>query len=110
MSENLKKRAALLGIWLLCQLAAWVAGWRMLWSVFSNPAKAWNLAVAYDLLGNVAANGWLGETISSRAGKAQREGRRWACVLCRLLDVFDKNHCENEIQPGVGDPVPPLKH
>jgi hypothetical protein len=38
------------------------------------------------------------ETISSRAAKAKLQGKRWGCVLCKLLDKLDKNHCEKSIE------------
>lgn len=34
------------------------------------------------------------ETISSRVGKRRDRGERWACALCRVLDWFDKRHCD----------------
>jgi hypothetical protein len=107
MSEALKKRAAMLALWLVCMPLGAFSAVRMLWAAVSNPAKAFDLAKGFDLLGNVAFNGALGELISSRAGKQQRQGRRWACVLCRLLDYIERDHCEKNIQPNVGDPVPP---
>lgn len=53
----------------------------------------WNLLILLDETGNTLTGGDPGETISSRAGKAQAEGKRWACVLCRFLDLFQKDHC-----------------
>lgn len=43
-----------------------------------------------------------GETISSVAGKAQQKKRRWACVLCRVLDWIRHDHCAKSILPYVG--------
>ncbi len=59
---------------------------------FTNPAKAWQIAIAVDDLDNVAGNGRLGQTISSRAAHARP--RRWACLLCRFLDWVDPGHCD----------------
>lgn len=42
------------------------------------------------------------ETLSSRAGKSQREGKRWACILCRALDFIQKDHCARSINPDDG--------
>ena len=61
------------------------------------------IAVGFDQLVNVAANGHEDETISSRAGKAAREGKRWGCVLCRLLNVFDNDHCQKTIEEDEGE-------
>lgn len=51
---------------------------------------------------NVLLGGDANETMSSRAGKAQKNGRVWACVLCRFLDVFQKDHCLKSINPDDG--------
>ena len=51
---------------------------------------------------NVLLGGDSNETMSSRAGKAQKNGRVWACVLCRFLDVFQKDHCEKSINSDDG--------
>lgn len=64
-----------------------------LWAIAFNPARAVRIAVGFDQLANVAANGSSTETISARAFRAAGEGRRWGCVLCRLLDKIDKDHC-----------------
>lgn len=62
--------------------------------------------VNWKLLGGIE-----GETISSRAGRAVERVRAgqaesgdevW-CILCKILDVFQKDHCIKNIQlvPGV---------
>lgn len=61
-----------------------------------------NLLIALDQFGNALFAGDPDETISSRAGKAARRGRRWGCVLCRVLDVFERDHCEKSIEPDRG--------
>lgn len=68
--------------------------------------RAWPVAVANDQTLNAALVGRPGsedETISSRAGKARRTGRRWGCLLCRLLDKIDPRHCEKSIEPDEGE-------
>lgn len=52
---------------------------------------------------NVFTFGDPGERVSSRAGKAKKEGKRWACLLCRTLDLIQKDHCEKSINPNVGN-------
>lgn len=94
-----------LGLWLLCLLIALVASAWMLGAVCLGSQRAWRLAVSYDQLANTAFGGDEDETISSRAGKAAREGKWWACRLCRLLDRFDPNHCENNIEQDEGKRV-----
>lgn len=51
---------------------------------------------------NVLTGGDANETMSSRAGKAQKNGRAWACVLCRFLDLFQKDHCAKSINVDDG--------
>ena len=63
----------------------------------------WNLLIAIDQLVNTLLAGHPDETISSRAAKANRQGKRWGCVLCRLLDVVDPDHCEKSIEVDEGD-------
>lgn len=75
-------------------LAPLLALVRYLWAIITNPARAVRIAIGYDQLVNVAANGDEDETISSRADRARENGRRWGCVLCRLLDRLDPDHCK----------------
>lgn len=51
---------------------------------------------------NVLTGGDANETMSSRAGKGVKEGKRWACVLCRFLDLIQKDHCARSINPDDG--------
>jgi hypothetical protein len=87
------KRLTLLLFLALGQVANIIAAVRMLWAIIVGSDKAMRLAISYDQLGNTAFNGSEDETISSRAGRARAEGRRWGCVLCRLLDALDPDHC-----------------
>lgn len=86
-------RLRLLAIWVLCIAASMYAGTRMLYLIARNPRKAWTMAVSHGQLANAATNGDMDETISSRASRARTNGRRWGCILCRLLDRIDKDHC-----------------
>ena len=98
----MKVRIALLALWLLCQLANVVACVWMLLAALAGSSRAWRLAVSYDQLANTAFGGDEDETISSRASKAAATGRRWGCVLCRLLDWLDPGHCARNIEPDEG--------
>lgn len=93
------KRLGLVALWLLCLLASVVASVWMLLAALAGSSRAWSLAIAHDQLANTAFGGDEDETISSRAGKAARAGKRWGCVLCKLLDKFDPGHCEKSIEP-----------
>lgn len=96
------QRLVLVLIWGLCLLASALAALRMLWAVIASPRRAWRLAVAHDQLFNATANGDEDETLSSRAAKAQRAGRRWGCMLCGLLDRIDPGHCDRSVEPDEG--------
>ena len=89
---DMKKKLGLLLVWLLLWAIAPLALLRMLWAIFTNPGEAWQIAIAFDDLANVATNGRLGQTISSRA--AHDRPQVWACWLCKLLDAVDKGHCD----------------
>lgn len=62
-------------------------------SIVFMPKEAWRLAIAFDSLCNAVFGGNHTQTISERAGKAKEESLT-ACVLCKFLDLFDKDHCE----------------
>ncbi|SEB24821.1 hypothetical protein [Paraburkholderia sartisoli] len=58
-----------------------------------------------DVALNVATGGDANEMLSSRAGKQMLKGKRWACVLCRILDripFFGPGHCLKSINPDDG--------
>lgn len=98
------KRMALgLALFLLCALVALVGLSWMLLAILGNSDRAWRLGVSFDQLANTAFGGSEDETISSRAGKAARKGERWGCVLCKLLDWFEPNHCESNIEADEGN-------
>lgn len=60
------------------------------------------LFVAADQLLNVVFGGDEDETISSRIAKDARRGHRFACVLCRVLDWLDPDHCEKSLERDEG--------
>lgn len=90
----MKKRLLILSLLIVCQLAALLAPVRALWALWNNPDRAFEIAKGYDLLGNTVLNGNAKEYISTRAGRARTEGRRWGCVLCKILDAIEKDHCK----------------
>lgn len=100
----MKSRLIMIGIFLLCQVASLIAAVWMLLAIISGSTRAWTLAKSYDQLANAAFGGNEDELISSRAGKARKRGEKWACVLCKLLDKIDTNHCEKSIEPDEGKP------
>lgn len=101
----IRQRLAMLVLWGMCQVAVLIASLWMLIAIVTGSRRAWTIAVAHDQLANAAFGGHEDETLSSRAGKAARQGKRWACFFCRLLDRLDPNHCEKAIEPEVGRPL-----
>jgi hypothetical protein len=66
--------------------------------------NAWfvRVAIAIDAVAQcVFPYGIPGETISARAGKAKRRGKRWGCLLCAALDLFNYGHCEGAVQGDI---------
>jgi len=61
-----------------------------------------NLLILIDEFFNTLTVGDPGETISSRAGKAMKEGKAWGCVLCKFLNLFQKDHCLKSINTTDG--------
>lgn len=55
-----------------------------------------NLLIALDQSVNTILGGYPDETISLRSARERDiNNKRWACVLCRVLDWFVKDHCTN---------------
>lgn len=96
---SLKRRILLLVFLVVGLLGVYLATvWMLVCIVFAPSSKrSWHIAIALDQLANATTGGSEDETISSRAGRLKREGRGWACVLCRLLDWLQKDHCKNSI-------------
>lgn len=87
-------------ILLVCQLAVIAAMFRVIGALLTgNEHRIKEIEKGYDLLGNTAFNGVAGEYISTRANRGQKEGAKWACVLCKFLDMLDKGHCERYPSP-----------
>jgi hypothetical protein len=51
--------------------------------------------IAGDSFLGVLVGGNNGETISARSNTARRDSRPWGCVLCKILDWLEANHCDN---------------
>lgn len=63
----------------------------------------WNILVSIDQFVNTVFAGSPDESISSRAAKAQIAGKKWGCVLCKILDKIDKDHCNKNIELDEGN-------
>lgn len=88
------KRLLLFAIWIVCVLCAATALPYMLVCILVGSPRAWTIALGFDRVGNAMTGGIDGEYLSARASRVRKEGRRWACVLCKLLDKVDPGHCD----------------
>lgn len=60
--------------------------------------RALKMAIGIDQAGNAGIGGSEDETISSRAGRAKRDGKRWGPAAVAFIDFFfGKGHCEANI-------------
>jgi hypothetical protein len=62
-----------------------------------------NWLILLDQAGNTLAGGSPNETISERAAKARNAGRKWGCVLCRILGWINPGHCDTALTSTIGD-------
>lgn len=92
-----------LALWLAAGVAGLLAYLIAPLLAVSSHRGGWRVLVAMDQALNAATGGSEDETISSRAGKcARRTGRRPCVVLCKILHLFDRNHCERVIEVDEG--------
>jgi hypothetical protein len=94
-------------VWLYLEnvlLGFWHLLGATLWMYTASPGRgyAFNWLISLDEFGNALTLGDRNETISSRAAKARNEGREWGCILCRVLDKIQANHCDMALEPEEG--------
>jgi hypothetical protein len=69
--------------------------------IIYDPMEARRMIISLDQMANTIFNGNMDETISSRAGRhcfvKEEDKEKWACILCKILDVFEKDHCKKSI-------------
>jgi hypothetical protein len=66
-------------------------------------AYLWNLLRAADQVLNTILGGDPREELSSRMGKYMLENKCILCkYVCRLLDIFQFQHCEKSIDRSLG--------
>ena len=97
---------ARLALWLAACLAAVLS---LIWALpqsIMGTSRGFRVLLAQDQALNAAAFGGSNrETISSHAGKAMLRGERWGCVLCKMLDKFERGHCLDAVDNTVGKPT-----
>ena len=104
----MKRYCARIGLLFGSMLMALAGNLIALGAAIVGSNRAWPVAVANDQALNAALVGVAGsedETVSSRAGKAASKGKRWGCILCRLLDKIDPGHCARNIERDEGEPT-----
>ena len=89
----MKRALAFLVIWVLCALGGVLATVWMLLAAIAGSKRAWVLAIAFDQLVNAATGGDPDETISSRAARGRDMRLPQWCLLCKLLDAIEDDHC-----------------
>ena len=96
----MKRYCARIGLLIGSMMMALAGNLIALGAAIVGSNRAWPVAVANDQALNAARVGRAG---SSRAGKAARKGKRWGCLLCRLLDKIDPGHCQANIEEDEGE-------
>lgn len=91
-----------LALWAIAQLSYPLLALWWLVIALSGSDRRRHIALAVDQLWNTPWGGHEDETISSRAEKARIRGARWGCVLCRILNSFDPNHCAKSLEKNEG--------
>lgn len=56
-----------------------------------------HILVGFDMFANTVFGGYPGDTISYRAAVAKAHGKPFGCFMCRLLDLFQRAHCETTL-------------
>ncbi len=93
-------------IFIACAVADVVS---LLWMVplvvFGDGRRFLAIAIAKDCAASATFGGNGTTTVSLRAALARARGARWGCVLCKLLDVVDKGHCDKQLADHVQQPA-----
>jgi hypothetical protein len=64
--------------------------------LFSN--YIFNILIALDELLNAICGGEPDETLTFRLAKDREQGSVVGCVLCKFLDIFEKDHCTKSVE------------
>lgn len=57
--------------------------------------------IAGDQLINTLLGGDPDETLSDSLHRHNVEGKRFACVICGFLDLFERDHCRKSFERGI---------
>lgn len=86
-------RLSMLLIYPVCVLAAIVMLFWLPVAILLKSRRSVRIMIAADRMANAVFGGDDRETISSRAWRGTQEGVKGWCLLCRLLDALDREHC-----------------
>lgn len=87
-------RFQMLLLYPICMLAGLVMAVWLPIAILAGSRRAIPMMIAADRMANATFGGSDRETISSRAYRGTREGVRGWCLLCKLLDAIDRDHCK----------------
>lgn len=59
-----------------------------------------SVLIGLDVLAASILFGTRYQTVSEVSALAARDGKAWGVVLCALLDLADRNHCEKMLSGG----------
>lgn len=92
-------RSRIIILALICSVVAvLVAVLLPLIALFGETHRAWRASIAIDQVANALTGGSEDETISSRTGRAQRDGALWGRLFAPCVDLFfGKDHCRDNI-------------
>jgi hypothetical protein len=101
--HSIKLSALYTCIVIICIVCAIVALPWMAYCFATGRERGWLIAKAFDRVGNALSGGSDTEYLSDRSNQARRAGKTWGCILCRLLDIAQKGHCQLYNPPGITD-------
>lgn len=84
----------LLTFWVLCSISFLIISFINLVRIMLGDTSVWESVVTTDRLFNKALGGDIRETLSSRAHRGSLEGIAHWCVLCKILDKIQTDHCK----------------
>lgn len=97
MVNYIIKTLAKIAIFFVCFISANISLFYLFVSCFVETPRYWRVAIGFDQTGNAVLGGNPDETLSSRAARAMNRGERWGCILCKLLDHVQKDHCQKSL-------------
>ena len=83
-------------LWLVALLAVAITSiWALVAGLYDPKSSiSKKVLIAFDQAANAVTGGSEDDTISSRAYVNCLKKVKWACLLCKFLDIFEKNHCK----------------